>query len=125
MWEINYVAPHCRLESPSAGHILLMVKTSLLCPHETGMSPWSSKTYALYPHKTVAENLGVSVGDGRGGKSGHQHPVRDIAGLLRMEELLARKPRELSGGQQQRVALGRALIRRPQVFLLDETTVQP
>jgi multiple sugar transport system ATP-binding protein len=78
------------------------------------------QTYALYPHKTVAENLAFPLVMSRTPKREIAARVDDMARLLRIEELLRRKPRELSGGQQQRVALGRALIRRPQVFLLDE-----
>jgi multiple sugar transport system ATP-binding protein len=78
------------------------------------------QSYALYPHKTVAENLAFPLRMGRVATADIQARVREIARLLQIETLLERKPRQLSGGQQQRVALGRALIRRPRVFLLDE-----
>ena len=78
------------------------------------------QSYALYPHKTVAENLAFPLRMSRIATTDIRTRVRDMARLLRIEELLERKPRQLSGGQQQRVALGRALIRRPHVFLLDE-----
>jgi multiple sugar transport system ATP-binding protein len=78
------------------------------------------QNYALYPHMTVRENIGFPLriqGVKRGEKDTR---VRDAATLLGIEDLLGRKPRELSGGQRQRVAMGRAIIRHPQVFLMDE-----
>jgi len=78
------------------------------------------QSYALYPHMTVAENLGFALklrGLGRGEVAAR---VREAATLLELDELLARRPAQLSGGQRQRVALGRALVRQPQAFLLDE-----
>lgn len=78
------------------------------------------QSYALYPHMTVAENLGFGLRMRRLPKTVIQERVSEAARLLGIEDLLLRKPRELSGGQQQRVAMGRALVRRPKVFLLDE-----
>lgn len=78
------------------------------------------QNYALYPHMTVAENLGFGLKMRGVDPATRQQRVLQVAKLLGIESLLQRKPRQLSGGQQQRVALGRALARSPQVFLLDE-----
>ncbi|GGN50538.1 multiple sugar transport system ATP-binding protein [Actinoplanes campanulatus] len=78
------------------------------------------QNYALYPHMTVAENMGFALRLRRRPKPRIREQVEDTAHLLGLEEYLERKPKALSGGQRQRVAMGRALVRRPRVFLLDE-----
>ena len=78
------------------------------------------QNYALYPHMTVAGNLAFGLKLRGMDKTAIAHRVADAAKTLGLEELLQRKPAALSGGQRQRVALGRALVRQPQVFLLDE-----
>jgi multiple sugar transport system ATP-binding protein len=78
------------------------------------------QNYALYPHMTVAENLGFGLQMRGTEKSIAKQRVWEVAKLLKLDLLLDRKPSQLSGGQQQRVALGRAIARSPQVFLLDE-----
>ncbi len=78
------------------------------------------QNYALYPQKTVYKNLAFPLQMRRLPKDEIDRKVREAARMLDMTHLLERKPRELSGGQQQRVALGRALVRDPAVFLMDE-----
>jgi multiple sugar transport system ATP-binding protein len=78
------------------------------------------QNYALYPHMTVAQNLAFALKVGRTPRAAIRDRVRDAARLLDLEPYLDRKPKELSGGQRQRVAMGRAIVRRPQVFLMDE-----
>lgn len=78
------------------------------------------QNYALYPHMTVAENLAFGLRMRRVSKAEQAKQVHQVAQSLALDHLLDRKPRQLSGGQQQRVALGRAIARRPHVFLLDE-----
>jgi multiple sugar transport system ATP-binding protein len=78
------------------------------------------QSYALYPHMTVYGNIAFPLRMKKAGKKEIEEEVSRISGLLGLEDLLARRPKELSGGQRQRVALGRALIRKPKVFLMDE-----
>jgi multiple sugar transport system ATP-binding protein len=78
------------------------------------------QNYALYPHMTVAQNIAFSLKLSRRPKHEIRERVADTAKLLGLEELLDRRPKQLSGGQRQRVAMGRAIIRKPQVFLMDE-----
>ena len=78
------------------------------------------QSYALYPHMTVEENMGFSLRVSRVSRKERAGRVREVAETLGLADLLSRKPRELSGGQRQRVAMGRAIIRQPQVFLMDE-----
>jgi multiple sugar transport system ATP-binding protein len=78
------------------------------------------QNYALYPHMTVRENMGFALRLRRVPAAQADRQVREIARLLGLSELLDRKPAALSGGQRQRVAMGRAMVRRPRVFLMDE-----
>ncbi len=78
------------------------------------------QNYALYPHLTVAENIGFSLRVRRQSKQQIAEKVRAVAGLLGLTEWLDRRPGQLSGGQRQRVAMGRAIVREPKVFLMDE-----
>ncbi|CAM8639905.1 MalK ABC-type sugar transport systems, ATPase components [Candidatus Planktophila versatilis] len=78
------------------------------------------QSYALYPHMTVAENMGFALKIAGIDKAERDKRVREAAKLLDLEPYLERKPKALSGGQRQRVAMGRAIVREPQVFLMDE-----
>lgn len=78
------------------------------------------QNYALYPHMNVADNLAFGLRIRKADKAHIHRRVQEVARSLNIEHLLKRKPKQLSGGQQQRVALGRAIARQPQVFLLDE-----
>jgi multiple sugar transport system ATP-binding protein len=78
------------------------------------------QNYALYPHMTVAENMGFALKIAGVNKEERAARVLEAAKLLDLEPYLARKPKALSGGQRQRVAMGRAIVRSPQVFLMDE-----
>jgi len=78
------------------------------------------QNYALYPHMTVAQNMAFGLRMAKVPRNRRDEPVRKAARVLQIEELLHRRPRELSGGQRQRVAIGRAIVREPQVFLFDE-----
>jgi multiple sugar transport system ATP-binding protein len=78
------------------------------------------QNYALYPHMTVQENIGFPLKLARQSRAEREQKVRSVARTLGLEQHLGRKPRQLSGGQRQRVAMGRALVREPQAFLMDE-----
>lgn len=78
------------------------------------------QNYALYPHMSVYRNLAYGLRQRRTPRAEVERRIRETAALLQIDELLDRKPGQLSGGQRQRVAMGRALVRQPQAFLLDE-----
>jgi ABC-type sugar transport system ATPase subunit len=78
------------------------------------------QSYALYPHMTVAENMGFALRMAGHSKAERQKAVEEVAQTLQLTHLLDRYPKQLSGGQRQRVAIGRAIVRRPKVFLFDE-----
>jgi multiple sugar transport system ATP-binding protein len=78
------------------------------------------QSYALYPHMTVAENIGFHLKVKRVPRAERERRIAEAARILDLEQLLDRKPAKLSGGQRQRVAMGRAIVRQPQVFLMDE-----
>ncbi len=78
------------------------------------------QNYALYPHMTVRKNLGYGLRVQKVGRPERERRVVEVAKLLGLDELLDRRPRQLSGGQQQRVAMGRAIVREPRAFLMDE-----
>src|SRR5260370_32069173 len=78
------------------------------------------QSYALYPHMDVSDNMAFSLKMHHVPKKEREEQVQQAARMLGLEEYLKRKPKELSGGQRQRVALGRAIVREPEVFLMDE-----
>jgi len=78
------------------------------------------QNYALYPHMTVYQNMALSLKIHKVRRDEMNRRVQEAAGILHLEELLSKRPRELSGGQRQRVAMGRAIVREPQAFLMDE-----
>ncbi|MBO6638176.1 MAG: sn-glycerol-3-phosphate ABC transporter ATP-binding protein UgpC [Roseitalea sp.] len=78
------------------------------------------QNYALYPHMSVYDNVGFALKMSKTPKAERDKKIREAARILQMEHLLERKPRQLSGGQRQRVAIGRAIVRQPDVFLFDE-----
>jgi multiple sugar transport system ATP-binding protein len=78
------------------------------------------QNYALYPHMSVRDNIGFGLKMRKVGREERQRRIDDIGRVLGLEELLDRKPRHLSGGQRQRVAMGRAIVRNPAAFLMDE-----
>ncbi|MBM7231863.1 sn-glycerol-3-phosphate ABC transporter ATP-binding protein UgpC [Dietzia cinnamea] len=78
------------------------------------------QNYALYPSMTVAQNMGFALRNAGVNKTDTRRQVEEAARILQLEDLLDRKPSQLSGGQRQRVAMGRAIVRRPKVFCMDE-----
>ena len=78
------------------------------------------QNYALYPHLSVYQNIGFALENKKVAKAERDRRIRAAAGILGLGDLLGRKPRQLSGGQRQRVAMGRAIVREPSVFLMDE-----
>ena len=108
------------LEEPTGGDVRIGGRSVVsLAPGRRDVA-MVFQNYALYPHMTVRENLGFGLRVRKVPPGDAARRVRDVAELLGLSELMDRKPRALSGGQRQRVALGRALVREPRVFLLDE-----
>jgi multiple sugar transport system ATP-binding protein len=108
------------LEEIDAGRILIGDKdVTNVAPKDRDIA-MVFQSYALYPHMTVAENMGFALKIAGKSKDERDKRVREAAKLLDLEPYLDRKPKALSGGQRQRVAMGRAIVREPQVFLMDE-----
>ncbi|HET9733428.1 MAG TPA: ABC transporter ATP-binding protein [Acidimicrobiales bacterium] len=108
------------LEPVDGGRVLLGGDdVTHLAPRERDIA-MVFQSYALYPHMTVAENMGFALKVSRTPKSEIKARVDEAARTLGLTDFLDRKPKELSGGQRQRVAMGRAIVRRPRVFLMDE-----
>ena len=108
------------LETISSGRILIDNKViNDLSPMDRDIA-MVFQNYALYPHMSVYDNMAFGLKMRKFDRAAIAKRVQDAAEILGIEQLLARKPRQLSGGQRQRVALGRAIVRHPQVFLFDE-----
>lgn len=108
------------LEEVSSGEIIFDQKTVNDLPPAKRDVAMVFQSYALYPHKNVFENIAFPLRIRKLPKREIADRVKKTASILDIEHLLSRKPKELSGGQRQRVALGRAIVRKPKVFLLDE-----
>jgi len=108
------------LESISSGDLLIDgVKSNDIHPADRGAA-MVFQSYALYPHMTVRENMGFSLKMAGEKRARRDEQVARAADILKITDLLERYPKELSGGQRQRVAIGRAIVRKPKVFLFDE-----
>jgi len=108
------------LEEVSAGRILIGDRdVTNLAPRDRDVA-MVFQNYALYPHLTVERNLAYGLRVRHKPKEEIERRVAEVARMLGLEELLQRRPRALSGGQRQRVAMGRAIVREPQAFLMDE-----
>jgi multiple sugar transport system ATP-binding protein len=108
------------LESITSGHISIDEKIVNELPPMDRDIAMVFQNYALYPHMSVYDNMAFGLKMRKFDKPEIDKRVREAADILGIHELLKRKPRQLSGGQRQRVALGRAIVRHPQVFLFDE-----
>ena len=108
------------LEDISSGDLLIGGRRMNDVPEKDRDIAMVFQNYALYPHITVAQNIAFSLKLARKPKEEIRRRVDETARLLGLEELLDRRPKQLSGGQRQRVAMGRAIVREPQAFLMDE-----
>ena len=108
------------LEDLNGGQILIGDQDVTNTPPKDRDIAMVFQNYALYPHMSVAENMGFALKIAGVSKQERAAQVLEVAKLLDLELYLDRKPKELSGGQRQRVAMGRAIVRKPQVFLMDE-----
>lgn len=108
------------LENITGGEIQIGGRTVNDIPPKARDIAMVFQNYALYPHMTVAENMGFSLKLKKAPREERETRVQRAAEILSLTKLLDRYPRELSGGQRQRVAMGRAIVRNPQVFLFDE-----
>ena len=108
------------LEKATAGRILIGNLDATNIPAKHRDIAMVFQNYALYPHMTVAQNLGFSLKMRGENKAMIEQRINKVSAILGLDTLLKRKPRQLSGGQRQRVAMGRAIVRDPQAFLFDE-----
>jgi multiple sugar transport system ATP-binding protein len=108
------------LENITGGEIAIGGKVVNAVPPKDRDIAMVFQNYALYPHMTVFDNMAFSLTLAKAPKAAMEQEVGRAAKILGLEQLLQRYPRQLSGGQRQRVAMGRAIVRNPQVFLFDE-----
>jgi multiple sugar transport system ATP-binding protein len=108
------------LESVDGGKVFIGERDVTDLPPKRRDIAMVFQSYALYPHMTVAQNLGFALRVARLPRAEVARRVQEAAALLELEPYLDRRPRALSGGQRQRVAMGRAIVREPQVFCMDE-----
>jgi multiple sugar transport system ATP-binding protein len=108
------------LESITSGNVFIGDRLINKLPAKDRNIAMVFQNYALYPHMTVFENMAFSLEMRKRPKDEIKQRVQDAAEILGIERLLQRKPKQLSGGQRQRVAVGRAIVRKPGVFLFDE-----
>ena len=108
------------LETVNEGRIFIDDDDVTLTPPQDRDIAMVFQNYALYPSMTVAQNMGFALKQAKVPKAQREEQVREAARILDLEEYLDRKPKNLSGGQRQRVAMGRAIVRHPKVFLMDE-----
>jgi multiple sugar transport system ATP-binding protein len=108
------------LEEPTSGDVLIGGQVVTGLPPRARRIAMVFQSYALYPHKTVLANIVFPLKAARIPPEERERKARTAAGMLGIEHLLDRRPRQLSGGERQRVALARAIVRDPTVFLLDE-----
>jgi multiple sugar transport system ATP-binding protein len=108
------------LEPITSGHLFIGDRDVTNVPAKDRDIAMVFQNYALYPHMSVAENMGFALKIAKVSKDEIDRRVKEAAKILDLTEYLERKPKALSGGQRQRVAMGRAIVREPQVFLMDE-----
>ena len=108
------------LEKPTSGDVLVdQVDVNRVKPNEREIV-MAFQEYALYPHLTVAENIGFPMRFGHVHEAIVERRIDEVANVLHLTDVLDRRPSQLSGGQRQRVAVGRAIVRRPRLLLMDE-----
>jgi len=120
MWQIDHTPYDCRTGKITEGTILIEDRViNDVAPKDRGIA-MVFQNYALYPHMNVFNNMSFALKISNKPKPEIERRVKEVAEILELSEYLQRKPYELSGGQRQRVAMGRAMVRKPDIFLFDE-----